>query len=195
MIHPDITMSVQQCARFCKDTRKEHGEAVKRICWYLLHVHGMGLILKLDQTWGLECWVDADWAGSWQHCSSHDPLSAHSRTGFFIMYAGCTILRRSSMQKLVALSTTEAEYISLSSALREVIAIINLLEELKGQGFGIHSGTPNVKCKTFKDNKSCIETATNHKTRPQTKHLSVRPHHFRSHIVRKIISIEHVSTT
>ena len=42
MIHPDITMPVQQCARFCKDTRKEHGEAVKRICWYLLHVHGMG---------------------------------------------------------------------------------------------------------------------------------------------------------
>ena len=49
------------------------------------------------------------------------------------------------MQKLVALSTTEAEYIALSSALREVVAIINLLEELKGKGFGIHAGTPNVK--------------------------------------------------
>ena len=111
------------------------------------------------------------------------------------MYAGCPILWKSSMQKLVALSTTEAEYIALSSALRKVIAIIYLLEELIGKGFGIHSGTPNVKCKTFEDKKSCIEIAKNHKTRPRTKHLSVRLHHFCSHIVQKTISIEHISTT
>ena len=41
---------------------------------------------------------------------------------------------------------------------------------------------------------SCLNLATNHKTRPRTKHLSIRLHHFRSHIVRKIISIEHIST-
>ena len=99
------------------------------------------------------------------------------------------------MPKLVALSTTKAEYIALSSALREVIAIINLLEELKGQGFGIHAGTPNVKCNNFEDNKSCIEITKKHKTCPRIKHLSVRLHHFRSHIVRKTISIKHVSTT
>ena len=73
MIHPDITMPVQQCARFCKDTRKEHGEAVKRICRYLLRVHGKGLILKPDRTRGLECWVDAYWSGSCQHRLSHEP--------------------------------------------------------------------------------------------------------------------------
>ena len=78
-----------------------------------------------------------------------------------------------SHAKLAVLLTTKAEYIALSSALREVIVIIKLLEELKGKGLGIHAGTPNVKCKTFKDNKSCIEIATNHKTCPLTKHLSV----------------------
>ena len=145
MIHPDITMAVQQCARFCNDPRQEHKEAVKRIYQYLLRVHGKGLILKPDRTRGIEFLVDADWARYWQHCSSHDPLSAHYRTGFIIMYAGCPILWKISMQKLVALSTTKAEYIELSSALHEVIEIINLLEELKGQGFGIHAGTPNVK--------------------------------------------------
>ena len=62
------------------------------------------------------------------------------------------------MQKLVALSTTKEEYIALSSALRGVIAIINILEELKGQGFGIHSGTPNVKCKTFEDKKAALRS-------------------------------------
>ena len=195
MIHPDITMPVQQCARFWNDTRKEHEEAVKRICRYLFRVHGKGLIQKPDRTRGLECWVDADWDGSWQNRSSHDPLSAHSCTGFVIMYAEYPILWKISMQKLVALSTNEGEYIAFSSSLREVIAIIVLQNLVTSWTISCHSGTPNFKCKTFKDNKSCIETATNHKTRPRTKHLSVRPHHFRSHIVRKIISIEHVSTT
>ena len=194
MIHPDIPMPVKQCARLFNDPRKEHEEAVKCIFQCLLRVHRKGLLLKPHCTRSLECWVDADWDGSWQHRSSHDPLSDNSCTDFIIMYSGCPILWKSSMQKLVALSTAEAEYISLSSALREVITITNLLEEIKGKGFDIHAGTPNVKCKTFKDNKSCIEIATNHKTCPLTKHLSVHMHHFRSHIVQKNIYIEHVYT-
>jgi hypothetical protein len=194
MIRPDLTMAVQQAARFCIDPHKQHEEAVKRICRYLLKTKDKGIVLKPDKSRGLECYVDADWAGSWQHRSSHDPLSAHSRTGYVIMYAGCPIIWASKMQTLVALSTTEAEYIALSSALREVIAVINLINELKGRGFQLSTATPTVICKTFEDNQSCIEIATNHRTRPRTKHLSVRLHHFRSHIMNKTISIEHVST-
>ena len=53
---------------------------------------------------------------------------------------------------------------------------------------------PQVVCKVFEDNRSCIEIATNHRTRPRTKHLSVRLHHFRSHVVAKTITIRHIST-
>jgi hypothetical protein len=194
MIRPDMTMSVQQCARFCNNPDKSHEEAVKRICRYLLRTRDKGLVLKPDSSRGLECYVDADWAGSWQHRSSPDPLSAHSRTGYVIMYAGCPIIWASKMQTLVALSTTEAEYIALSSALREVIYVMNLLNELQGRGFRLNTSTPVVRCKVFEDNQSCIEIATNHRTRPRTKHLSVRLHHFRSHIVAKTITIQHIST-
>ena len=83
--------------------------------------------------------------------------------------------------------------IALSSALREVIAVMHLIKELRDNGFPLHTPTPNVVCRTFEDNKSCIEIATNHKTRPRTKHLSVRLHHFRSH-VGKTINIEHINT-
>jgi hypothetical protein len=93
-----------------------------------------------------------------------------------------------------SLSTTEAEYIALSTALREVIAVMNLIHELKANGFKVHTDTPKVRCRVFEDNKSCIEIATNHKTRPRTKHLSVRLHHFRSHVVDRTITIEHIST-
>ena len=96
------------------------------------------------------------------------------------------------MQLLVSLSTTEAEYIALSSSLREVI--LNLLNELKSRNFQFNYSTPVVKCRTFEDTKSCIEIATNQKTRPRTKHLSVRLHHFRSHIIDETIPIERIST-
>ena len=71
---------------------------------------------------------------------------------------------------------------------------MNLLNELKRRGFVFNASTPLVHCKVLEDNKSCIEIVTNHRTRPRTKHLSVRLHHFRSHIVAKTISIQHVST-
>ena len=98
------------------------------------------------------------------------------------------------MQSLIALSTTEAEYIALSSALREVIALIHLLEYLQSQGLPIHTATPKITCRTFEDNMSCVKMANNHKSRPRTKHLSLRLHHFRSHILRKLITVKHTST-
>lgn len=111
-----------------------------------------------------------------------------------IMYAGCPIIWASKMQSLISLSTTEAEYIVLSSSLCEVIAFMNLMNELKDRNFSLNNSVPKVVCRVFEDNKSCIEIATNHRTRPRTKHLSVRLHHFRSHVVNKTITIEHVST-
>ena len=194
MVRPDITFVVQQCARFANDPKRMHEEALKHICHYLLRTKDQGLIYHPDRKRGLECYVDADWAGSWHQDQSHDPLGAFSRTGYVIFYAGCPILWGSKMQPLVALSTTEAEYIALSSALREVIAIMNLLTELRANRFPALHTTPHVVCRVFEDNKSCLEIATNHKSRPRTKHLSVRLHHFRSYVKAKLINIEHVST-
>ena len=77
MFRPDITMPVQQCARFCNNPRQQHEVAVKRIFWYLLKTKNCGLVLVPDPTRGLEFHVDADWAGSWQDLSSHDPLYTH----------------------------------------------------------------------------------------------------------------------
>jgi hypothetical protein len=194
MVRPDLTFAVQQCARFCNDPRQQHEEAVKRICRYLLKTKDQGLTFRPDRSRGLECYVDADFAGNWTNETSNDPDSVHSRTGYCIMYAGCPIISVSKRQTLVALSTTEAEYIALSSALRDVISIMNLLNELTNRGFPINPDVPIIRCKVFEDNQSCIEIATNHRTRPRTKHLSIRLHHFRSFVVNKLISIQHVNT-
>ena len=49
MVRPDINFSVQQCVRFCNNTRQKHEETVKRICSYLLRTKNKGLILKPEK--------------------------------------------------------------------------------------------------------------------------------------------------
>ena len=116
------------------------------------------------------------------------------RAGYVLMFASNPIMWSSFMQPLIALRTTEAEYIVLSAALCEIIAVKILPSEIQSRTFLIHNITPRVICKVFKDNKSCIEISTNHNTQACTNYLSVRLHHFRSHLVNKTIYIEHIST-
>ena len=80
IIRPNITMATQQCARFCNNPNQEYDEALERICRYLLKTRDKDLVLRPDKSKGLECFFDADWAGSWKHRSSRDPLSSHHRT-------------------------------------------------------------------------------------------------------------------
>jgi hypothetical protein len=52
-----------------------------------------------------------------------------SRTGFVILYSGCPIHRGSKLQTEITLSTTEAEYIALSTSSHELIPIRRLLRQ------------------------------------------------------------------
>ena len=106
MGRPDITYATQQAARFSHCTRRSHEEAVKRICRYLHGTKDLGMTFRPNKSKGLECYVDADWAGSWHEDFSDDPTNAMSRTRYVITYAGCPIVWVSKMQSLIALSTT-----------------------------------------------------------------------------------------
>ena len=195
MTRPDLAYSTHQCARFCNDPKLSHEQALKRICRYLHGTKSKGLLLRPKLQEGFKCYVDADWAGNWAKDQPNNPAGALSRTGYLITYANCPIVWGSKMQTLVALSTTEAEIIALSTALREVIFLQNLLEELREHHFPIPFTKPQIKCRTFEDNAACIEVANSEpKIRPRTKHLAVRLFHFRDHVERDRISIEHVSS-
>ena len=56
--------------------------------------------------------------------------SVLSRSGFIIKYASCPIAWSPKLQTEIALSTTEAEYISLSQSLRDLIPLLNINDEL-----------------------------------------------------------------
>ena len=102
----------------------------------------------------------------------------------------------SKLQTTVSLPTTEAEHVALSTAMRDVICFINLIQEI--QDFGIklpHASKPKVTCRVFEDNVGALELANTHKLRPRTKHLSVQLHHFRQYVLDRKVIVEKICTT
>ena len=96
------------------------------------------------------------------------------------------------MQREVAFSTTEAEYISLSQSMRDLIPLRQIMLDVASV-FGMECNSYNSYTTTFEDNKGSIELAKEPKYRPRTKHLSIKWHHFREHIKQgtsKIVYID-----
>ena len=69
----------------------------------------------------LDCFVDADFPGLWSYEDDQDPVCVCSRTGYVMTMGGCPIHWTSKLQEMIALSTTEAEYIALAQAMWEFI--------------------------------------------------------------------------
>ena len=190
---PDLAMSVHQCARFCQQPMLSHERAVQRIGRYLLGNKDKGIKFTPDLSKGVECFVDADFAGGFSKEMASDSSSLYSRTGFVIFYAGCPVLWASKMQTEIALSTAESEYIALSTALRDVIPFLNLLQEIK-EVFNINNKTTKFYCQAFEDNESCITIAKAKKFTPRTKHIALKYHHFREYVKNGKIEINSIDT-
>ncbi|KAL7563108.1 hypothetical protein ACA910_012292 [Epithemia clementina (nom. ined.)] len=192
---PDISYAVHQCARFSSQPKQSHGLAVKRIGKYLKGTADQGIIFKPDPSKSFHCWVDADFAGNWypDHAAT-DPMTSKSRSGWVITYANCPIAWASKMQTLTALSTTEAEYLALSTALRELIPLMELTKEVREHGIHLTQAQPKVHCKVFEDNSGALEMARLPKIRPRTKLINNQYHHFRDHVQRGDIEIQAIAT-
>ena len=188
-------MSVHQCARFCIDPKMTHERAIMRIGKYLLGTKDRGMRFTPNISKGIECFVDADFAGSWDQADTNNPENVLSRTGYTIMYYGCPITNVSKLQTEIALSTAEAEYIALSMATREVIPLVNMLKEIKPY-MNLEMKESEMLCTIHEDNTSCITMAESQRFTPRTKHISLKYHWFRSHISgpNKLLNIKYVNT-
>ena len=192
---PDISVSVHQCARFTEHPKRCHAEAVKRIGRYLLGTRDKGIIINPRSPWLFDCWVDADYAGNWRYKDAQvDPMTSKSRSGWIIRFAGAPITWSSKMQTITALSTTEPEYIALSTSLREVIPLMGMLKEARENGLDVKDIPPQVHCTVFEDNSGALELARMPTMRPRTKHINQAYHHFREHVERKEIIVNATPT-
>ena len=191
---PDIAYAVHQAARFSHDPREEHTKAVKLIGRYLKVTMDKGIICKPNGS-GVTCYADADFSGNWDpDYAEFETATARSRSGYVIFHDGCPIIWASRLQTEIALSSTEAEYVSLSQSLREVLPMMGLLNELHTANFPVNNGTPVVTCKVFEDNAGALEMARTPKMRPRTKHMNIKYHHFREAVANKQVTLHSVAS-
>jgi len=185
---PDISMAVHQCARYCSNPKAIHELAVKRIAWYLLSTQDKGLILTPSTSLSLYMHVDADFAGWWHREFSELRDSVLSRSSYVISFCGCPVVWASKLQTEIALSTTESEYIALSTATRDLLPLRRILQGIHNLSFiklSCHNpyDTISSPClppsKIFENNNACITLATTEMHfKPRTKHISIKFHHF-----------------
>jgi hypothetical protein len=188
--YPEIQFAVHQCARFSHAPKKTHTQAVKCIAHYLKGILDKkhGLIFHKSMSLVLDCYVDADFAGLWGYEDDQDPVCVKSRTGYVMTVEDCPVHWRSKLQTEIALSTLEAEYIALAQALRELIPMWQLFDELM-TNFGIQGAGVTVKSTIFEDNNGAIATATSQKLTPRTKHIAIKYHFVKQYFGHKNSSV------
>jgi len=92
------------------------------------------------------------------------------------------------------LSTTEAEYIALSQAMRDLIPMRSLLQEISTITKMDIGNTRTYRSKVYEDNKGCVDVIKSPKVNPRTRHISIKYHHFREHVTNGNIEVEWIDT-
>jgi hypothetical protein len=140
--------------------------------------------------------MQTDFGGLWAREVAVDKtVRAKSRTGYLVMYALCPIIWTSQLQTKLAMSTTEAEYLALSTALRNTIPLMRLVKAIQ-RNMGLPMSTkPTVHCTLFEDNLGAVELSNVPKMHPHTKHINPKYHHFCKYVYKGMISIVQIRTT
>ena len=134
-----------------------------------------------------------DFSGAWCTEDADKVGSVLSRTEYINKLANCPIVWLGKIQREIALSTTKAEYISLSQSMRYLIQLRHIMLDVSSL-FGMKCDSCNSYTTTGKDNKRSIELAKEPKYRPQTKYVSIKWHYFIEHIKQGTSKIVYVET-
>ncbi|GKA77476.1 hypothetical protein Tco_0783937 [Tanacetum coccineum] len=105
---PDIMFSVCLCARFQEAPKTSHLEAVKRIFRYIKGTTHLGLWYPKGTGIETVVYADSDHAG--------DYVDRKSTSGICTFVGCCLTSWFSKKQTALAISTTEAEYVSAGKA-------------------------------------------------------------------------------
>ena len=160
---PDISYAVAYVSRFSSKPGTAHWQAVKRILRYLAGTALIGLSYtsggdyKLRHEHALTCFSDADWA--------YDRNDRKSTSGFAVFFDRHLISWGSKKQNVVALSTMEAEYISLARGAQETIWLQKLFRNLP---------ISILPAKLWCDNQSAIAFSRNQDLSARSKHINIK---------------------
>ena len=176
---PDLAFAISIVSRFMSNPGRLHWEALKWVLRYIKGTIGYGLKFHsvethTDQVTGF---VDSDYA------SSID--TRKSTTGYVFTLFGTAISWKAMLQSVVALSTTEAEYIAVTEAVKEAMWLKGMLLEL-----GIKQESLVVYC----DNQSAVHLSKNQVFHERSKHIDIKLYFVRDVIESRTVLVEKIDT-
>jgi len=155
-----------------------------RVAKYVVDTKEYGLKIepKLDKhaggNWTMTMYSDSDYAS--------DKETRVSVTGYILFLMGVPIVWKSKAQRSVTLSSSEAEYVALSEAAKEVKFVYQLLTSI-----GIKVKLP-ITIRV--DNVGAIFMAENNSTNGRTKHIDIRYRFVNEYVDDKFVEIVFVGT-
>ncbi|GKA43274.1 retrovirus-related pol polyprotein from transposon TNT 1-94 [Tanacetum coccineum] len=161
-----------------KLTRDEEGESVDNTK-YRGMIGTMHLGLWYPKGSGIETivYADSDHAG--------DYVDRKSTSGVCTFMRCCLTSWFSKKQTTLAISTTEAEYVSAGKACQQALWMKQALID-----YGIRLDNIPIMC----DNKGAIDLSKNPVQHSRTKHIEIRHHFLRDNVQKGNISLEKVSS-
>ncbi|GJQ89234.1 hypothetical protein Tco_0000373 [Tanacetum coccineum] len=167
---PDLAFATFVCARYQAHPTEKHLKEVKRIFRYLRQTINMGLWYSKDSGFELIAYSDVDLAECNNDCKS---------TSGGIQFLGDKLVSWSSKkQDCTAMSTAEAEYVSLSACSAQVIW---MMTQLLDYGFWYN------KIPIYCDSQSAIAISCNPVQHSRTKHINIRYHFIKEHVEKGTI--------
>jgi len=124
--------------------------------------------------------ADVDWAGNLD--------DKKSTSGYLFRVSGAPVSWKSSKQTSVALSTAEAEYMSLTLAAQEAIWLNRLLADLQSQK------EPFKPAIIYEDNQSAIYMTKNLQFHGWCKHIAIKYHFVRDETKKGTINVQYCRT-
>nr|GEW33647.1 hypothetical protein [Tanacetum cinerariifolium] len=160
-----------------EDPKTSHLEAVKRIFRYIKGTTHLGLWYPKGSDIETIVYVDSDHAG--------DYIDRKSTSGVSTFMGYCLTSWFSKKQTALAISTTEAKYVSAKKACQQALWMKQALMD-----YGVRLDDIPIMC----DNKGAIDLSKNPVQHSRTKHIEIRHHFLRDNVQKGNISIEKVSS-
>jgi hypothetical protein len=175
---PDIAYAANKLAAYTANPSLEHYSALKRMLRYLAGTRNLGITYRrpqegTDTNYLFHGFADAAFANA-------DDLK--STTGYVFLTAGGAVTWKSKKQTVIALSSTEAEYVALSEAGREACWLRNLYGEL-----GFPQGAPTI---IKGDNEGSVILTKNPQFHQRSKHIAIRHHWVRDLVKTNVLDIQ-----
>ena len=179
---PDLANPIRELSKVLDGPSEKSWGEMCRIIKYVLDTRNMSLRIKPKGSdineMEMIAFSDSDWAA--------DRETRISVSGFIIYLNGVAISWKSRAQKGVTLSSSEAEFVALSEAVKEIRFIFQVLRSM-----GIKVKTPIV---VRADNVGAMFMAKNTSISDRTKHVDIRYHFIREFVDQEFIKIVFVST-